>query len=438
MGNTRTRLGAMGVPGWHRGFEARRRAEKQEVVAMPLLTTDSPNTTRVSGVSPYDTNAAVSQFLFGRRPSTVILASGESPLDALASLALVHHPVDAPVLLTPPTGLDPVVRDELARLSPPGIQGLAQVLLVGALGETVEQQVLSLGLSTTRIVGINAYHTAAEVARFLGYPSEVMLVSGEDPLSGLCAAAMAVHRGVPVLFTLKDALPQETSGAIQATGGDASVFIVGGRNAISDAVEAAVRELVHGTVGRVSADDPFELAVRFARYRSADGRFGFGKTDKQGHAFTFANPSRWQDAISGALLAHAGKHPPLLFCESGSLPAVVQDYLLQLNPATGRPVPPFMHAFIIGGVDLISPSVQLEIEDLVSVDGKADREVVHTVGPGDNLLRIARRYGVPIQEIANANRISDERSLEPGLRLAIPYTITAVPPSPPSPPPEVH
>ncbi|MFZ5925692.1 MAG: cell wall-binding repeat-containing protein [Bacillota bacterium] len=404
---------------------------------MPLLTTDSPNTTRVFGSTSYQTNVAVSQLLFGRRASTIIIASEQSPLDALASLALVHHPIDGPVLLTPPGGLDPIVRDELARLAPLGVEGLAQVILVGALGEGVEQQVASLGLSVARLVGINAYHTAAEIARFLGYPGEVMLVSGEDPLSGLCAGAMAVHRGVPVLFTLKDALPQETSGAIRATGKEASVFIIGSRNVISDDVEATVRELAHGTVSRISADDPFELAVRFAKYRSADGKFGFGKTEKQGHAFTFVNPTRWQDAISGALLAHMGKHPPILFCQRDSIPQVVRDYLLQVNPATGRLVPPYMHAFIVGDFGAISPSVQLDIEDVISIDRKADHEVVHTVSPGDNLLRIARRYGVPIREIADANRLSDEQALEAGVRLAIPYTITATPPSPPL-APQIH
>jgi len=49
---------------------------------------------------------------------------------------------------------------------------------------------------------------------------------------------------------------------------------------ISDETEKAVRELADGTVSRISGQDPFELAVRFAKYKSADGRFGFGKVGK--------------------------------------------------------------------------------------------------------------------------------------------------------------
>ncbi|HHY33655.1 MAG TPA: LysM peptidoglycan-binding domain-containing protein [Firmicutes bacterium] len=399
---------------------------------MPLLTYDSPNTTRVFGRGPYQTNVAVTQLVFGRRSNAVILASSEHPLDAVAALSLVHQPIDGPVLLSHPGGLDPVVLDEVRRLAPIGAEGLAQVIMIGALDSAIEQQVASLGLSVMRLTGINAYHTAAEIARFLGYPRDVMLLSGEHPLSGLCAGAMAVHGGVPVLFTLKDALPQETVAALRASGTSTNVFIIGNRELISDKVEETVRDLTTGTVGRISAEDPFELAVRFAKYRSADGRFGFGKNDKQGHAFTFVNPGRWQDAISGAILAHMGKHTPLLFCRRDDLPAVVRDYLLRINPAQGRPEPPFMHAFIVGDLDAISASVQLEIDETISIDRKADHEVVHTVAPGDNLLQIARRYGVPIRDIASANQLSGETGLAPGSRLLIPYSVTGSPPAPPA------
>lgn len=399
---------------------------------MPLLTYDSPNTTRVFGRGPYQTNVAVTQLVFGRRSNAVILASSEHPLDAIAALSLVHQPIDGPVLLSSPGGLDPVVLDEVRRLAPIGAEGLAQIIIVGALGDAVEQQVTSLGFSVMRLTGINAYHTAAEIARFLGYPGDIMLLSGEHPLSGLCAGAMAAHGGVPVLFTLKDTLPQETAGAIRASGKSVNVFIVGSRSLISDEVEEAVRDLTSSTVGRISAEDPFELSVKFAKYRSADGRFGFGKIEKQGHAFTFVNAGRWQDAISGALLAHMGKHTPILFCRRDDLPAVVRDYLLRVNPAQGRHEPPFMHAFIVGDFDAISASVQLDIDDTISIDRKADHEVVHTVAPGDSLLQIARRYGVPIRDIAGANQLSAETGLAPGSRLLIPYTVTGAPPAQPA------
>jgi len=54
------------------------------------------------------------------------------------------------------------------------------------------------------------------------------------------------------------------------------------------------------------------------------------------------------------------------------------------------------------------------------VAGGATGGVVHVVRRGENLYRISRYYGVPVQRIARANGIDDARSLEVGQRLRIP------------------
>ena len=51
-----------------------------------------------------------------------------------------------------------------------------------------------------------------------------------------------------MIFTLKDTLPQETVSIIKAAHKPVSVFIIGGRNVISDEVEKNSEELVDGTV----------------------------------------------------------------------------------------------------------------------------------------------------------------------------------------------
>jgi hypothetical protein len=147
---------------------------------------------------------------------------------------------------------------------------------------------------------------------------------------------------------------------------------------ISDETERTVRGLADGTVSRISGKDLFELSVRFAKYKSADGRFGFGKVTRHGHAFTFANPVRWQDSIFGAILAHSGKHPPILFLTRDRIPPVTQSYLLEINPAPKVPEPPYMHAFIIGDFQAVSAKVQLDIESLMSVDQESRNEAVDT------------------------------------------------------------
>lgn len=354
-----------------------------------ILTLDSPNTTRIPGRTPLEVNVAVSQFVFGRGSRGIILADVNNPLDALAALALTRHPFDGPVILVAQAGMDSVLFDEIRRLASAHADSVTQAILVGPLSQQVEDQLVSLGLRATRISGINAYHTAAEVARFLGHPSDMMLVSGQDPISGLVAGAMAVRRGIPIIFTLKDTLPQETAAVIKAAHERTNVFILGTRDVISDETEKTVRGLADGTVSRISGEDLFELAARFAKYKSADGRFGFGKVTKHGHAFTFVNPGRWQDCIFGSMLAHSGKHTPVLFVTKDEVPRVTQDYLLEIKPAPTEPDPQYMHAFIIGDFQAVSAKVQLDIEDLMSIDQESRRQVAHTVEPHENLMRVA-------------------------------------------------
>ena len=391
-----------------------------------LLTLDSPNTTRIFGRTLSEVNVAVSQFIFGTGAPGMIFADINNPLDALAALALTRHPFDGPIILVPPAGMDQVLMDEIRRLASASANDLPQAIVVGPVGRQVEDQLVSLGLRATRICGINAYHTAAEIARFLGYPNDMMLVSGQNPLSGLVAGAMASHRGIPVVFTLKDKLPEETAAVVRAARERANVFIIGGRDVISDETEQAVRELADGTVSRISGEDPFELSVRFAKYKSRDNRFGFGKVTRDGHAFTFVNPGRWQDSVFGSMLAHRGKHTPVLFLRSNEVPNTTRNYLMQVNPAQGVPEPPYMHAFIIGDFQAISAGVQLDLENIMSVDQKSRNEVIHTGEPHDNLLHIARQYGVQIADITRANRLPEQGNLEPGTKVTIPYTITGI------------
>jgi hypothetical protein len=63
--------------------------------------------------------------------------------------------------------------------------------------------------------------------------------------------------------------------------------------------------------------------------------------------------------------------------------------------------------------------------------------VIHTVREGENIFRIASYYQVPVSEILEANRIRDERSLQIGERLWIPWARRSPPGFALVPPPEV-
>jgi len=66
-----------------------------------------------------------------RGSSAITLADLDNPLDALASLALTHHPFHGPVILVTPTGIDPILLDEIRRLASRGANDITQAILVG-------------------------------------------------------------------------------------------------------------------------------------------------------------------------------------------------------------------------------------------------------------------------------------------------------------------
>lgn len=57
----------------------------------------------------------------------------------------------------------------------------------------------------------------------------------------------------------------------------------------------------------------------------------------------------------------------------------------------------------------------------------------HTVAPGETMYRIARTYGLPVEELSRANGITDPRTLTVGQELIIPGFERPGPPAPGSP-----
>lgn len=63
----------------------------------------------------------------------------------------------------------------------------------------------------------------------------------------------------------------------------------------------------------------------------------------------------------------------------------------------------------------------------LTVSAQDSQQVTHIVQPGENLFRIALRYGIDLQELSTANGIDDARSIYSGQELLIPgITLPAV------------
>lgn len=326
------------------------------------------NTTRVCGGNIAQNAIAISDVVYADKPpNSVILANGQLYQDAFAATALIHFPRNAPILFSSMNSVDQNTVAQIFKLRPKGVNG-THVFIVGGISHHVEQQLMRLGLRTKRISGTNSFETAAKVAAYLNYPQNIMIVSGEDYREGLAACAWAAHMGDPILLTAKDYLPVSTRDVIQRTN-NPSVYIIGSTATISNEVEEEIKRLNVKFADRISGYNPYDIAVNFAKYKSPDAKFGWGKNYRDGHAFTFTSIRSPFDSASGAILAHLGKHSPILTVNTDEFPAVTREYIESVKPVPApEPHPPFMHGWIVGCENTISSKVQLEIERALSMD----------------------------------------------------------------------
>lgn len=326
------------------------------------------NTTRICKGDYFENAIEISNIVYAdKSPNSVIIANGEMYQDAFITAPLIHFPRNAPILFSGMNRIDQRTIAQILRLRPEGVNGI-QVFIVGGISYTVEQQLKMYGLKTFRISGSNFYETSVKVAQYLNYPQNIMIVSSESYADGLPTCAWAAHMGDVILFATKNQLPSYTRSVINATK-DANVFIIGSTNSITDTVEQEIRRLNVNYVDRISGSTPYEVAVNFAKYKSPDSKFGWGRTEREGHAFTFISILSPFDSVSGSLFAHLGKHTPILVVAKEKLPDATKNYIESVKPMPlPEPHPPFMQGWVVGCNNVISTNTQLEIERALSVD----------------------------------------------------------------------
>ncbi len=328
------------------------------------------NTTRICGNDPVDISIETSKIGFSyMKPNAVILVNKNEVFDGIAASALVHLPIDAPILLIDKNMVGDNTLKEIKRLKPKGYKG-TQVFLVGNISRNVERELNQLGLSTYFITGRNHYETACEVLKARPEFKNIIIMSGEDYSEGIAAAYYSAHHGDPILFVKKDNIPASTLTTLKKLH-HVNVYILGSTKTVLKTVEETIRDLKNiKHVKRIQGDSSFDISVKFAKYKDEKTEFGWGRDYVEGHAFTFGTLNHPMNIIPGVVFAHMGKHTPLLLVKDNCVPQVVEKYIKSVKPMPPKdmPQPPFMHGFIIGNVEDISHDAQLKIEQTLSID----------------------------------------------------------------------
>ncbi|TWH51694.1 putative cell wall-binding domain [Sporomusa sp. KB1] len=350
---------------------------------VPLNTVD---TTRI----PYDTaielSVAVSRMQWPKpamnsAPKVIILVPAKQFPYAFAAASLVHDPIMGNILFTPLDELAALTREEIERLDPPGTDSAPPIIAIGPFEVQVIREIESMGYDVLHIMGKSIFTSAVKVAKLREQippespdgPISLFVVSADNPYESVLATYYSTHSGVPILFTHKDRLPRSTATALQDMA-EKNVYIIGGRQAVSDSVFREISTIVEPPVQRIAGVDPFETSVAFSQYHDPVTNLGWNRNHKGlGDAFTFANLNCWDLIVAASSFAHQGKHTPLLLIKDDLTPPAILNYLHNLKPPLRMPpMPPFMHGFILGTRRIINHTTQATIEEALKIDEQSD------------------------------------------------------------------
>ncbi|MDP4145332.1 MAG: cell wall-binding repeat-containing protein [Bacillota bacterium] len=331
------------------------------------------NTTRICGIDDVNFAVKISKIGFSNmKPNAVILVNKNEIFDGIAASPLVHFPINAPILFTDGYTLSRETLAEIQRLSPKGYKDI-QIIMVGNISRNVTIPLYNLGLRTYHITGHNHYETACRIPGERKEFKNILIMSGEDYSEGMVATFWSAHHGDPILYVKKDSIPPCTLETIKKLH-NINVYIVGSTKTISTSVETKLSGINNiSQVERINGNTPYDIAVNFAKFKDPETEFGWGRNYKEGHAFGFGTLNNPIAIIAGVILAHMGKHSPLLLVDKNVVPESTAHYLQFVKPLPKAvPRPPFMHGFILGNMSEITYNTQVKIEDLISIEHEMD------------------------------------------------------------------
>ncbi|HWQ88562.1 MAG TPA: N-acetylmuramoyl-L-alanine amidase [Desulfitobacteriaceae bacterium] len=302
----------------------------------------SSSTERIAGKTRIETALLVSQKGWPEA-ATVILARADDFPDSLVAVPLAHN-LDAPILLTYPSQLDPQVLAEIERL------GAGHVVILGSarlMGDNITAVLDKEDISWERIGGIDRYDTAVQVAKRLGSTSRVILASGENFPDALAISPYAGITETPILLTQKLTMPDVTKKEIMEliAGNEApETLVIGGEGVIPGVMLTGLPG-----VQRIAGNNRYETAAKV--YWFSEELF------EQTRAYLTTGENFPDGLVVGALAAK--EKAPLFLSDPTGLPAMTYSALRGYAGIASATVS------LIGGTSVLSERVEKMVEGTI-------------------------------------------------------------------------
>lgn len=297
---------------------------------------------------------------------SAIVVSGESPVDAVATAGLARLE-DAPLLLTPPSGLYRGVAEFLED------HGTEHIFVVGgpaAVAEEVVSQLAALASQpqVIRLAGADRYATAAAIASRIGgtatwcttNESTAVLINGDERSASdaMAIGPLSYALGLPILLTRTSGLPEVTAQFLREHRID-HVVVVGGAGAVAESV---VTELGHAGVSsttRLGGSSSAQTAARIADLMHGDCAL---VSDQSARMVALIGRDAVIDGLAAAPLLGGGlggeRAIPVLLA-GDSLPGDTARWLAAI-PAEVDRLKTHLRIVAIGGTGALSSDVMAE------------------------------------------------------------------------------
>lgn len=168
--------------------------------------------------------------------TNVILTRDDILVDAMTAVPLSKK-FNAPILMTPSSGLDSSVLQKIQQLQAKNVYIVGGVV---AVTPAVEETLTDNGFNVIRLAGYDRYETAVKIAQLVGSKGTVYLVNGYGEPDALAVSAFAANQGNPILLTERDNIPDVTLAQLQALA-PTNVTIIGGTAVVSNNIESQLK-----------------------------------------------------------------------------------------------------------------------------------------------------------------------------------------------------
>lgn len=312
-------------------------------------TTNTNNTTRLSGQTRFETAKAISEYYNQGKVNNVILTTGNEFADALSASVLAHQK-NAPILLADLTVDDS--KDAFDYITQHLIQSGTVYIIggTGAVNNDFEIKLNSFGFNNVvRIAGSDRYDTSYKIAESLSSDvSAIAICSGESFPDALSIASFAANKEWPILLTPKDVLPQEMKGCLLEKN-PSKVYIIGGTGVISDNIKNEIGSLLpQANIERLAGQDGFDTNATVAQTFAPNPTTIYLAT-----GYSFA------DALAGSTLAAKNGNPIILIDPSSpTLPKSVASYFEILSARKSNP-----NIIVFGGSGAVSDEMMKNSSD---------------------------------------------------------------------------